>query len=676
MQTSPLKPYFDRFDAEILKFSPRHDVMLLRVIAAAIPVVFFAIDALFDQPVFYWLGLPFYLFCLGLYLEAFLKKALLMRKVSAELLIVLVMIVTLIDGEPLSGAMVAWFIGLGLFISFTIIRKNREKIESLIERGEQTAQVMKDGQVKEVAISEVHQGERVLVPKGTMIPVDGVIEDNKTSIDESFVTGEPFPVTKGPGDLVVSGTLNLSAPILIKADKDGDEAFLSVISREIKASLEKKSELQQRADRTVQWLLLSVTGYAFLLLFVTGDLHLMATALAVTCPCAWALATPTAFAATIGRLARENILARGGEPLETLHEVDTMILDKTGTVTSAEPEVSQIIALGVPETELLKLAASLEVRFDHPIARSIVRFAKEKGIDGFSPVEHAEDLPGRGIRGRVGMQEVLMGSEDTLVQHGITIPKEIAYSGRAIWIALEGRIRGAIIIRDIIWSEMKNLADMIHAHGIQRVILATGDNEEREARRVADYIRADECVFNCTPAEKVTLVRKYQASGKVAMVGDGVNDAPALAAANVGIAIGGHKNVNLAILSADVVILKQDARDLLAILGLSHKMIDIIRENYTWAMGFNAVGLGLATVGFLNPIFAAMLHHVSSVFVVVNAARIYFEHIETSFASPLFQWMDGAIRRWNPPEAGVESTKPPVTMTCLSADKTLTSGSK
>ncbi len=180
MQTSPLEPYFDRFDAEILKFSPRHDVMLLRVIAAAIPVVFFAIDALFDQPVFYWLGLPFYLFCLGLYLEAFLKKALLMRKVSAELLIVLVMIVTLIDGEPLSGAMVAWFIGLGLFISFTIIRKNREKIESLIEQGQQTAQVMKDGQVKEVAISEVHQGERVLVPKGTMIPVDGVIEDNKT----------------------------------------------------------------------------------------------------------------------------------------------------------------------------------------------------------------------------------------------------------------------------------------------------------------------------------------------------------------------------------------------------------------------------------------------------------------------------------------------------------------
>ncbi len=674
MQTSPLKPYFDRFDGYLLKLSPQHDLMLLRVIAAAIPVLFFAIDALYDKPAFYWLGLPFYLFCLTLYLEAFLKKALLMHKISAELLIVLVMVVTLIDGEPLSGAMVAWFIGLGLFISFTIIRKNREKIESLIEQGKQTAQVMKDGKVEEVPISEVHQGELVVVPKGAMIPVDGVIEDNKTSIDESFVTGEPFPVTRGPGDSVVSGTLNLSAPILIKAEKDGDEAFLSVISREIKASLEKKSELQQRADKTVQWLLLSVTGYAFLLLFVTGDLHLMATALAVTCPCAWALATPTAFAATIGRLASENILARGGEPLETLHEVNTMILDKTGTVTSAEPEVSQVIAVGIPEDELLQLAASLEVRFDHPIARSIVQYAKEKGIEGVSPVDQAEDLPGRGIKGQVGRQEVLIGSEDTLVQNGVTIPQDIDYSGRAIWIAVEGKIKGAIIIRDIIWSEMENLADLIHAYGIQKVILATGDNEEREARRVAEYINADECVFNCTPAEKVILVKKHQSSGKVAMVGDGVNDAPALAAANVGIAIGGHKNVNLAILSSDVVILKQDARDLLTILGLSHKMIDIIRENYTWAVGFNAVGLGLATVGLLNPIFAAMLHHVSSVFVVVNAARIYFERIETSFASPLFQWMDSAIRRWHPLQTiQMEPSKRQVAMTCLSAKRTLPS---
>jgi len=189
-------------------------------------------------------------------------------------------------------------------------------------------------------------------------------------------------------------------------------------------------------------------------------------------------------------------------------------------------------------------------------------------------------------------------------------------------------------------AEMKNLADTIHAFGIEKVILATGDNEEQEARRVAEYINADEYYFNNTPEDKTALVKKYQSSGKVAMVGDGVNDAPALAAANVGIAIGGHKNVNLAITSSDIVILGNDAKDLIQILQLSQKMGGIIQQNYAWAVVFNIVGLALATLGFLNPIFAAFLHHISSVFVVTNAGRLYFTNIENSFAKPLFKKMD------------------------------------
>ena len=328
MKKINFKFYFDKIDTELLKISPQKDIMLLRLIASIIPVICFGLDALYGMPVLYWLGIPFYLFCLAIYLEAFLKALLLMKKVSAELLIVLVMTVTLIDGEPLSGAMVAWFIGLGLYISFAIIRKNRKKIESLIQEGKKTAQVIIGDEIKEIPICEVKKHDLIIVPKGSMIPVDGKITEGSSSIDESFVTGEPFPVYKKTGSTVTSGTLNLTTPIKVTAEKNGDDSFMSVIAQEIEASLSKKSDMQKRADTTVQILLLSVTAYAFLLLIITGDLHLMATALAVMCPCAWALATPTAFAACIGKLASDNILARGGEPLENMQEIKTLILDR------------------------------------------------------------------------------------------------------------------------------------------------------------------------------------------------------------------------------------------------------------------------------------------------------------------------------------------------------------
>ncbi len=639
MQICDYKLIFDRIDVELLKISPHQDIMLLRVIAAVIPVALFGLDALYDLPAFYWLAMPFYLFCLAIYLEALLKTILLMHKVSAELLIVLVMTVTMIDGTPLSGALVAWFIGLGLYISFTIIRKNREKIESLIQEGKKTAQVLQAGNIVELSINKIRQDDVVLVPKGAMIPIDGTIIEGTSSIDESIITGEPFPVYKKEGTSVTSGTLNLTGPLQVKADKNGDDSFLSLITQEIEKSLLNKSALQQRADTTVQILLLSVTAYAFLLFFITGSLHLMATALAVVCPCAWALATPTAFAANIGRLARTNILARGGEPLENMQDIKILILDKTGTVTLAEPEVSRVIEIGMQQQQILELAASIESRFDHPIAHSIINFAKAQGVTRLRPVEQAEDLPGRGIKARIERQEILMGSAETLSCQDIELPN-LEYTGRAIWLAVDREVKGVIVIRDIILSEMQGLADTIRACGIEKVILATGDNEELEAKRVADYINADEYYFNCKPEDKTALVKKFQAQGKVAMVGDGVNDAPALAAANVGIAIGGHKNVNLAIISSDVVILGNDAQDLVTILRLSHKMGGIIQQNYLWAVGFNSIGLALATFGILNPIIAALLHHFSSVFVVVNAGRLYFTEIEQSLVGPLFRKMD------------------------------------
>jgi Cu+-exporting ATPase len=615
---------FTRLDQLILRISPRGDIFLLRLIAALIPVALLAVDGLYDIRLFYRLAIPFYLFCLALYAYGLLKTLLLQRQVSAELLIVLVMTVTLIDGKPLSGALVAWFIGFGLYISFTIIRRNRQKIERLVRQTNTTVRVRQGDDIREVPVSEVKKEDLLVVPSGTVIPVDGRVVEGRSSVDESVVTGEPFPVYKVAGDEVISGTLNLSTPLEVRAAKNGDASFLAVIAAEIEASLQAKPALQKKADTFVQVLLLSVTGYSFVLLVATGSLQAMATALAVLCPCAWALATPTVFASGIGRSARLNILSRGGEPYEALQAVKTVILDKTGTITMAEPKVTRLIPIAIEANELIHIAASVEARFSHPLARAILNCAREQGITRFKSVSRAEDLRGRGVKARVEDREVLIGSPETLQVLGQHLPS-IEYTGRAIWVVRDGEVMGLIVVQDIIRSSMANLAAAIREQGIERVILATGDHEESEAKRVAELIDADEYRFNCKPEDKVKLVKERQSHGKVAMVGDGVNDAPALAAADVGIAIGGHRNIALAIASSDIVILGDDAGDLLTVLKISRKMAVIIKQNYAWAISFNVVGLTLATFGFLNPVMAAFLHHISSVLVVANAARVYVE---------------------------------------------------
>jgi Cu+-exporting ATPase len=295
-------------------------------------------------------------------------------------------------------------------------------------------------------------------------------------------------------------------------------------------------------------------------------------------------------------LARLNILVRGGEPLENIKDARTLVLDKTGTVTLAEPELKEVIPIKMQKKELLEIVASVESRFNHPIADSILNFAKGQGITNFKNVKETEDIPGRCIKAIVEEKEVIIGSPETLESIGIALP-DVEYKGRAIWIAVDRDLKGIIVIQDIMHSEMKDLAEKIRSYGIKKVILATGDNEANEAKRVAKIVGADEYYFSCKPTDKTALVKKRQSEGKVIMIGDGVNDAPSLAAANVGIAIGGHKNVNLAIKSSDIVVLGDDAKHVLKIFKLSKKMG--------------------------NPILAAFLHHISSVFVVANAARLY-----------------------------------------------------
>jgi Cu+-exporting ATPase len=567
-----------------------------------------------------WVGLAFYAVCLVMFARTLLRALVKMKKVTADLLVVTVLVVTFLDGQPLSGALVAWFISAGLAISLTIIERTRRRIAELTKERNKIVRVVREGVMKELPVENVRPGDVVVVPQGEMIPVDGVIVEGTAMVDESVVTGEPFPVYKILGGEVISGSLVLSGTLRVQASRAGDKAFLYQMDTEIQNALQVKTQAHKTADKVVQFFIPGVVLYGLLVLLITGDLSRMATVVSIACPCAWALATPTAFAAAIGSLAGRGILARGGTPLEVIGEADIVVLDKTGTVTLAEPRVESVTALITSRERLLQIAASVEAEFNHPIANAIVSYAVERGVHPIE-VKDADYLPGQGVRAVVQGHQVFLGAADAMREAGLTLSENAGLEGRATWVVVDGQLAGAISIQDVLREYAHGLGGDLHRQGIRKVVLATGDTEEGEARRVAGIIGADEYHWRCKPEDKIALIEALKAEGVTVMVGDGINDATSLVTADVGIAIGGAK-ADLAIQSSDVIVQREDAASLLTVLRMGKKLRRVITQNYVWAMGFNTIGILLATLGILSPPLAAVFHHISSVFVVSNSARL------------------------------------------------------
>jgi len=575
-----------------------------------------------------WVGLVFYLVCFAMYVRALLTALIRTKRVTADLLVVTVMVVSFLAGQPLGGALVAWFISMGLAASFAIIERTRRRIEALTKEKGKVVRILRGGTLLELPVEEVRRGDVAIVPQGEMIPVDGEIVEGASSLDESVITGEPFSMFKQAGDPVTSGAINLTSPLKVRAARAGDRGFLHVMAKEIEKSLRRKPRIHRTAGRIVQVFIPGVVLYAFGVFLFTGGLTgdaatgliRMAAVTAVACPCAWALSVPTAFAAAIGGLSRNGILVRGGTPLETAGRAVHVVLDKTGTMTLGKPWVSGIESFGPPRDELLRIAASAEAGFSHPVANAVIAYASAEGISPLN-VEGAEYLPGLGIKAFVHGHEVLIGSTETLEKMGLNVPSTLDIQGRAVWIAMDGKIAGAIVIQDELRDSAKGLGNQLHDLGIRRVELATGDNDASEAHRVARLIGADECHWGLKPEDKAAMVRALSARGPTVMAGDGVNDALSMAAADAGVSIGRAK-ADLAIQSSDIILLKEDAAGLLTVVQTGRELIRIIKQNYAWAIGFNTVGILLATSGILSPWLAALFHHISSVLVVLNSARL------------------------------------------------------
>lgn len=519
--------------------------------------------------------------------------------------------------------------------------KTSEAIKKLMGLAPKTAIVIQGEQEVEVPIDEVEPGDVILVRPGEKIPVDGVVIDGHTAIDESMLTGESIPVEKKAGDKVYAGSINTNGLIRFHATKVGDDTALAQIIKLVEDAQNSKAPIAQLADVVSGYFVPIVVGIALLAFaawLLAGKslvfaLTIFISVLVIACPCALGLATPTAIMVGTGKGAEYGILIKGGEALERAHKINTIVFDKTGTITEGKPEVTDIIpAPGLTREKLLQIAASGEKGSEHPLGDAIVRAAEKENLS-LLPVESFHAIPGHGIEVTVDGQAVLIGNRKLMDDRHISLGELAAQSdlladeGKTpMYVAVNHEIAGIIAVADVVKENSAAAIRKLQSMGIE-VAMITGDNR-KTAEAIAKQVGIDRVLAEVLPQDKSNEVKKLQAEGKiVAMVGDGINDAPALAQADIGIAIGSGTDV--AMESADIVLMKSDLMDVATAIQLSKSTIRIIKENLFWAFGYNVAGIPIAAGvlylfggPLLSPVFAAAAMSLSSVSVLSNALRL------------------------------------------------------
>ena len=541
-----------------------------------------------------------------------------------------------------SSVMILTLITLGKFLETRSRRKTSEAISRLTELAPETAVVERNGVETEIPIEELNAGDIVIVKPGARIPADGIIVDGNSSVDESALTGESIPVEKTAGDKIIAASINKNGFLKFRAEKVGSETTLAQIIKLVEDASASKAPIAKLADKIagvfvpVVMTIALVTAIAWL---ATGHdfefaLSCAISVLVISCPCALGLATPVAIMVGTGKGAENGILIKSAEALETLHLVKTVIMDKTGTLTEGKPVVTDIYSIGIDENELLALAASAEKPSEHPLAGALIEDAEKKGINLFE-AEDFRAVSGRGVTATVDGRKILAGNKYFMSENGIDVSvfeqKEKEYSNlgkTVLYFAGENNPLGLIAVQDVPKKTSKAAVKCLRDMGID-VIMLTGDNK-RTAEAVARSLGITNVVSEVMPQDKEAVVRSVQEKGgRTAMIGDGINDAPALARADVGIAIGAGTDV--AIESADIVLMKSDLMDAVTAIKLSKATIKNVKENLFWAFFYNIICIPLAAgVWFpafgikLSPMIGAAAMSMSSVCVVSNALRLKF----------------------------------------------------
>ncbi len=535
-----------------------------------------------------------------------------------------------------TAALIITLIYLGKYLEAAAKGRTGEAIKALMGLQPRTARVIRNGQERDLPIAQVVSGDMLLVRPGERVPVDGVVMDGESAVDEAMITGESLPVQKGQGDSVIGATVNGMGLLHVEATRVGRDTVLAGIVRLVEQAQGSKAPVQRLADRisgvfvpivlvlaTLTFLGWLLTGHAFAQALIPAIAVLV-----IACPCALGLATPTAIMVGTGRGAEEGILIKGGESLERIQALRSIVLDKTGTVTVGKPAVTDVVALAdLPDSAVLRLAAGVERGSEHPLGAAVVRGAEERGLV-LPPLPTAfRSITGGGVEGTVEGHAVLVGSRRLLGERGVPAAETVeerlgaleSDGKTALLVAVDGRLAGLIAVADTVKEGAAEAVRQLRALGLD-VTMLTGDNR-RTAAAIGRIAGIDQIIAEVRPEEKADAVERLQSSGQVvAMVGDGINDAPALARADVGIAMGTGTDVAMA--AADITLVRGDLRAIPRAIALSRATMRVIKQNLFWAFFYNVILIPLAALGVITPIFAAAAMALSSVTVVSNSLRL------------------------------------------------------
>lgn len=532
-----------------------------------------------------------------------------------------------------ASAVIITLILLGKTFEAVAKGKTSEAIKKLMGLQPKTARVIRDGEEEDIPIEKVKIGDIILVRPGERIPVDGIIVEGHSALDESMITGESIPVDKGVGEEVIGATINKLGSFKFEATKIGKDTVLSQIVKLVEDAQGSKAPVQRLADKISGIFVPVVVGIAVLTFaiayFVTGEFDTglinAVAVLVIACPCALGLATPTAIMVGTGKGAENGILIKSGEHLERAHEMNAIVFDKTGTITKGEPEVTDIVTFERERDEVLRIAASIERTSEHPLGESIVKKGREELLVLSEP-EKFLAVPGKGLQATFEGEAVLIGNRRLMDDNNVSIEiaeadlERLEIEGKtAMIVAIDGKLSGIIAVADQIKETSKRAISDLKDMGLD-IYMMTGDNA-RTAQAIAKEVGITNILAEVLPENKAEEVEKIKASGKhVGMVGDGINDAPALASADVGFAIG--TGTDVAMEAADITLMRGDLSGVVTAIRLSHRTMKTIKQNLFWAFFYNSVGIPFAALGFLNPMVAGAAMAFSSVSVVTNSLRL------------------------------------------------------
>ena len=547
--------------------------------------------------------------------------------IKADVLVSMALIASVIIGEDFAAGEVAFIMQLGSLLEDLTVAKARAGIEKLVQLTPQTARLISGGAEEDIPAENVRVGDVLRVLPGETIPVDGVILTGVTSVNQAVMTGESLPVDKGPGDEVSSGTVNQFGSFDMRAAKVGEDSSIQRMIRLVQSADAGKAKIVGLADRWATWIVVTALVAAAGTWAVTGEIIRAVTILVVFCPCALVLATPTAIMAAIGNATKHGFLVREGDALERLATVRRVCFDKTGTLTTGHPRVAAVRSFdeGLSEDGLYALAASVEARSEHPLGKAVVSGWREAGGE----LAEAEDfamLPGRGVSALVGGRRVLAGNIELLASEGAAPGAEMLSAAEeyrergctVIYIAVSGAAAGFIALSDTLRPGMADTISAVREAGAEPVLL-TGDHRNA-AETIARELGITEYKYECLPEDKLAWIDASQRAGApVCMIGDGINDAPALKMACTGIAMGGVGS-DIAIEAADIALVNDEISELPHLLRLSRRMMRTIKLNLTFSMALNFAAIVLAMTGLLGPVVGALVHNAGSVLVIINSA--------------------------------------------------------